>query len=236
MKQRINFLKLRNMKAKNLIQRLVASTSMIFISIVAFAQPLSLQISATNPTCSGLNTGEIVIDIQGGTLPYFVNGVEVNTSQIVEPNMAEGYYMYCVTDGAGSTATSTISLVAPPALGVQAIVNNVTTFGGSNGAVNVTVSNPAVTYFWYTEDGSGIVSGQEDQVTLSKGLYSLIITETNGCTTFRRYTINQPTNPATFFNSSLTPSTQGLASGSGSSSSALATEVNQVATATSGNQ
>ena len=224
------------MKTKNLIHRLVASTSMIVLFIAAHAQSLSIQINSTNPTCSGLNTGEIVLDIQGGTPPYFVNGVEVNTTQIVEPDMAEGYYMYCVTDGAGATATTTVTLVAPPALGVQAVVNNVTTFGGTNGSVNITVNNPSVTYFWYTEDGNGIVGGQEDQLTLSKGLYSLIITEPNGCTTFRRYTINQPTNPTTFFNSTVTPNTQGISNGAPTPASAISTNVNPVINATTGNQ
>ncbi len=208
-----------------MIQKLAVTTGMIFTSILAIAQqPLSLQISATNPTCYGLNTGEIVLDITGGVAPYFVNGQEVNTNQIVELNMAEGYYTYLVTDVNNASATTTVSLVAPPALGLQAIVSNVTTYGGTNGAVNVTVSNPGVTYFWYTEDGNGIVAGQEDQLTLSKGLYSLIITEPNGCTTFRRYTINQPNNPINFFNSALIPVTQGTSNGTVTQSSALTVE------------
>jgi hypothetical protein len=223
------------MKTKKMIQRLTVTTGMIITSIVAIAQqPLSLQISATNPTCYGLNTGEIVLDIQGGVAPYFVNGLEVNTNQIIEPNMAEGYYTYLVTDGNNASATTTISLVAPPALGLQAIVSNVTTYGGTNGGVNVTVNNPIVTYFWYTEDGNGIVAGQEDQLTLSNGLYSLIITEPNGCTTFRRYTVNQPNNPINFFNPSLNPVTQGTSSGTVTQSSAISLEAVSTVNGTTG--
>lgn len=219
-----------------MIQTLAVTTGMMLSSVIAFAQqPLTLQISATNPTCYGLNTGEIVLDIQGGALPYFVNGVEVNTNQIVEPNMAEGYYTYLVTDGNNATASSTVTLVAPPALGIQAIVSNATTYGGTDGKVNVTVNNPNVTYFWYTEDGSGIIPGQEDQLTLSHGLYSLIITETNGCTTFRRYNVNQPNNPINFFNPSLTPVTQGVSGGSVTPSSAISVETVSPVNATTGN-
>lgn len=218
-----------------MIQKLAVITGMIFCSIVATAQqPLTLQISTTNPTCYGLNTGEIVLDIQGGVPPYFVNGVETYTNQIVEPNMAEGYYTYLVTDGNNASATTTVTLVAPPALGVQAIVSNVTSFSGTDGKVNVTVNNPAVTYFWYTEDGNGIVAGQEDQLTLSNGLYSLIITEPNGCTTFRRYTINQPNNPVNFFNPIFNPITQGASGGSVTQSSAMSVETVSTGNATTG--
>ena len=128
------------MKTKKMIQRLTVTTGMIITSIVAIAQqPLSLQISATNPTCYGLNSGEIVLDIQGGVAPYFVNGLEVNTNQIIEPNMAEGYYTYLVTDGNNASATTTVTLVAPPALGVQAVVSNATSFGG----ISANVAGPA---------------------------------------------------------------------------------------------
>ena len=72
-------------------------------------------------------------------------------------------------------------------------IKNITCFGDNDGEINITVSGGTgnYTYEWSTENGSGIVQGQEDQIGLGPGNYKLLLRD--GCNTFEYiYTISTP--------------------------------------------
>lgn len=193
------------MKTKNTILAL----SFIAASFVAFSQaPLNIQVSTFNPTCFGLSDGEVVIDITGGTQPYVINGLEISGSQFIAGTLSEGNYYFDVTDAAAQMASADVTLVAPAQLIVQAVVSNVSTYGGSNGAIDLTIVNGTGTYGWFTQNGSGVNSTLEDQSGLTEGIYTVAITEPNGCEITRRFVISQPANPANTFNPNINPNTQ----------------------------
>jgi len=193
------------MKTKNTILAL----SFIASSFVAFSQaPLDIQVSNFNPTCFGLSDGEVVIDITGGTQPYVINGLEISGSQFIAGTLAEGNYYFDVTDAAAQMASADVTLVAPTQLIVQAVVSNVSSYGGANGAIDITIVNGTGTYGWYTQNGSGVNSTLEDQSGLTEGIYTVAITEPNGCEITRRYVISQPANPANTFSPNINPNTQ----------------------------
>jgi hypothetical protein len=193
------------MKTKNTLLAL----SFIASSFVAFSQaPLNIQVSTSNPTCFGLSDGEVIIDITGGTQPYVINGLEISGSQFIAGTLADGNYYFDVTDAAAQMASADVTLVAPAQLMVQAVVSNVSTYGGSNGAIDITIVNGTGTYGWYTQNGSGVNSTVEDQSGLTEGIYTVAITEPNGCEISRRYVISQPANPANTFNPNINPNTQ----------------------------
>ena len=193
------------MKTKNTIFAL----SFIASSFAAFSQaPLDIQVSTLNPTCYGLNDGEVVIDITGGTQPYVINGLEISGSQFIAGTLSEGNYYFDVTDAAAQMASADVTLVAPAQLIVQAVVSNVSSYGGANGAIDITIVNGTGTYGWYTQNGSGVNSTLEDQSGLTAGIYTVAITEPNGCEISRRYVISEPANPANTFNPNLNPNTQ----------------------------
>ncbi len=60
-------------------------------------------------------------------------------------------------------------------------------FGGTDGSISVTMTGGTgnYTYNWSTNNGSGLVQGQEDQSGLSKGDYSLTVTDSNGSLLFQ---------------------------------------------------
>jgi len=193
------------MKTKNTIIAL----SLIATSFVSFAQTaLDIQITTLNPTCFGLSDGEVVIDITGGTAPYVVNGLEISGSQFVAGTLSEGNYNFNVTDASAQMTSADVTLVSPPELIVQAIVNNVSSYGGANGSVDLTIVNGTATYGWFTQDGSGVNSTVEDQSGLTAGIYTVAITEPNGCEISRRYVISQPSNPTNTFDPNFNPNTQ----------------------------
>jgi len=194
------------MKTKNTLFAL----SFFASSFAAFSQaPLNIQVSTFNPTCYGLNDGEIVIDITGGTQPYVINGLEISGSQFIAGTLADGNYYFDVTDANTQMASADVTLVAPVELVVQAVVSNVTAYGGANGAIDITLVNGTGTYGWYTQNGSGVNSTLEDQSGLTEGIYTVAITQPNGCEVSKRYVVSQPANPANTFNPNINPNTQG---------------------------
>ena len=197
------------MKTNNFFRSLTLIAVTTLTSVAAMAQQLSLQVNYTNPSCFGLNNGEVVIDITGGTEPYYVNGLQIVGTQFIAGYLAEGNFTFNVADDANNSTSADVTLVAPQALNVQGVVNNVTAYGGNDGSVDVTLANVPLILDWSTYNGSGIVPGQVDQTGLSAGIYNLLITENNGCQTFRRFIVGEPVNPANFFTPNLNTNTQG---------------------------
>lgn len=153
--------------------------------------PLSLQLAAGNPSCYASIDGSIVVDILGGYPPYYVNGVEVDGSQVVFSNLSAGPYTIYVSDTLLSSAEVQVILISPLELEMQAVVSNVSIFSGNDGAIDLTVNSQSVSYAWMTPDGSGLVESLEDQSGLTAGTYAVTVTESNGCETSKRFTVEQ---------------------------------------------
>jgi hypothetical protein len=214
------------MKQKNLIIRNMKTTQLfaaITLSLLTgmqvFAQTLTAQVATQNPSCYGTNNGEVTIDIIGGASPYSVNGLVMTGSQFVESNLPGGNFSFTITDASNASTSVNVTLVSPQPLNLMATVTNVTTSGGSNGAINLTVPTATVTYDWNTPNGAGLVPAAEDQTGLTTGIYNVTITDANGCQTSKRFdVVQQAFNPTTFMNFGLTPITQGISGGSTTSS------------------
>jgi hypothetical protein len=186
------------MKTKqNLIALGLVAFTLLISAFTSSAQssgsktPLSLQLAAGNPSCYASNDGSIVVDILGGYPPYYVNGIEVSGSQVEFSNLSAGPYTIYVSDTLLSSAEVQVILISPLQLEMQAVVSNVSIFGGNDGAIDLTVNNQSVTYSWMTPDGSGLVESLEDQTGLSAGTYAVTVTEANGCQTSKRFTVEQ---------------------------------------------
>jgi len=200
-------------------QLFAAITLSLLTGMQVFAQTLTAQVATQNPSCYGTNNGEVTIDIIGGTSPYSVNGLAIAGSQFVESNLSGGNFAFTITDASSASTSVDVTLVSPQPLNLMATVTNVTTAGGSNGAINLTVPSATVTYDWNTSNGAGLVPTSEDQTGLSVGIYNVTITDANGCQTSKRFDVLQQTfNPTSFMNFGLTPITQGVSGGSTTSS------------------
>lgn len=102
-----------------------------------------------------------------------------NQGQASPTGLTAGTYTVTVTYSDGTTATGTKALMAPPAIVQTSMVNTVSCFGGSNGAINLTVSGgtPGYTYLWAPGGSTA-----EDPTGLSVDIYKVTITDANGCT------------------------------------------------------
>jgi hypothetical protein len=109
-------------------------------------------------------------------------------------NLTAGSYRIEVADDAVSYAAADVVLVDPAALSVSSIVNNVSTYHGSNGSINLIVSDPNATFVWEGNSNNLVIS-QEDQTGLSAGLYGVTVTNDKGCSTYRKFNLTQPNAP-----------------------------------------
>ncbi|TGE12811.1 Ig-like domain-containing protein [Hymenobacter elongatus] len=150
--------------------------------------------SQTNIACFGGNTGAASVNAAtGGTAPYtydWTPGNPVGDGTRSVTGLTAQTYTVTVTDANGCTATQSFTLTQPAsALATTGSQTNVTTNGGSNGTATVSVSGgtPSYTYSWSPSGGtSATASG------LSAGTYTVTVTDANGCTTTRSFTITQP--------------------------------------------
>ena len=153
-------------------------------------EPTAIQVIATvnNVTCNGLSNGSVNVTVTGGTPNYgysWSNGaISQNLSGVVA-----GTYTLTVTDSKGCTAVNTYTVGQPAVLAANANINSVTCFGGNNGGIDLTVTGGTPTYSFLWSNGTTT----EDLTGLIAGVYSVTITDANGCIFSSAYTVTQPT-------------------------------------------
>ncbi len=148
--------------------------------------------SQTNLVCNGGNNGNATVTCSGGTIPYSYawNTVPVQTTNIAL-NLVAGIYTVTVTDAHACTSTASVTITEPSLLiaGLQSLTN-VNCFGGNNGSATVSVSGGIIPYLysWNTLP----VQTNATASNLLAGIYTVVVTDMNLCTTAVSVTITQP--------------------------------------------
>ena len=139
-------------------------------------------------TCNGGTDGEATATIVGGTAPFtyaWSNGA--NT--IKNENLTAGTYTVTVTDANGCIVNSNVTIAQPLAMSAFIMNTNVSCKNGNNGTAEVLVGNGQApyTYMWST----GATTKSIDN--LSSGVYSVTVTDVNGCSATDFVIVNEPT-------------------------------------------
>lgn len=151
--------------------------------------PITVTQSQTNVTCNGGTTGSATVSASGGvgSLTYSWSPVTGTTSSI--SGIGQGTYVCTITDANGCFVTSTFNITEPAALTSTESQTNVTCNNGTNGTATVSVSGGTgtYTYSWSPSGGTGATA-----TGLAQGSYNCTITDANGCSITRSFTITQP--------------------------------------------
>jgi uncharacterized protein (DUF2141 family) len=152
-------------------------------------EPTELTIDGTviDVSCYGGNDGAIGISVNGGTPPYSVLWSNGSTDFAITGLLA-GNYSVSVTDDDGCTDLETFSVQDPGVLEIEGMVFSVSCNGGSDGAIDITVSGGTLpySYMWSTGEITEDLSG------LTAGNYSVMVWDANGCTAEATFTVDQP--------------------------------------------
>lgn len=154
--------------------------------------------------CNGQNNGIAVASANGGT-PSYVYSWNTGQSTSTASGLNAGNYTVTVTDNLGCTGSATITISEPAAL-TPTVTTTPEYCMQSNGSATANTSGgtPAYSYNWNTGNSTASISG------LMQGVYSLTITDNNGCTTTAQANINHITGVI----KQLTGTTQPLCNGS----------------------
>jgi gliding motility-associated-like protein len=159
---------------------------------INISQPVSgmnVQSIISHVDCYGAQTGSIAITVTGQTPPFqysWSNGSGAATLN----NIIAGNYILTVIDNNGCQQIDTIEVLQPLApLSIQLDPTNVPCYNQISGEIDLLVSGgtPSYTYAWSNGSSS------QDLLGVGTGLYSVVVTDANGCSASGSTFLTQPT-------------------------------------------
>ena len=145
--------------------------------------------------CHGDSTGFIQVAVSGGVAPYAYNWS--SGSNVFEAiNLPIGSYWFEVTDTNGCYTSDTLVMNEPAPLAVSTVKSiypggyNVSINGTSDGSITTTASGGITPYTFDWNTGAFTT---QDLTGISAGIYSLVMTDSNGCTIAVVDTLTEPT-------------------------------------------
>lgn len=138
--------------------------------------------------------GAIALTVSGGTPPYSYSWSNGEMTKDIN-DLNEGGYSVTITDSKNCVATFGPFAVAT-APNISGVVTNVTCFGSSTGAVDISVSGGAVPYT-YDWSCNGTISSEGDITGLQAGSCTVTVTDASGCAMSRTFEVAGPSSALT---------------------------------------
>ncbi|MGQ2983957.1 hypothetical protein [Flavobacterium sp.] len=171
------------------------TSSSTTFTITQPAAPLSATQSQSNVLCYGNSTGSAGVAANGGTGACTYSWSPSGGSGATASNLASGNYTVTITDANGCSIQKNFTITQPAsALTATQSQANVLCYGNATGSATVTASGGtgSYTYYWSPSGGSGATAGD-----LASGTYTVTVTDANGCSVQKSFTITQPAAPLT---------------------------------------
>lgn len=149
----------------------------------------SLSITATPalPAC-GQTNGSIDIAVTGGTLPYTYKWSNGSMEEDLE-NVGPGNYKVTVTDTEGCTVEAIYNLKENNTLKLSAVVKQTSCLEDGSGAIDLLVQGGTEPYTYTWSNGAST----EDISDLTAGIYSVTVTDANGCSATMQVSVTRKT-------------------------------------------
>ncbi len=147
----------------------------------------------TDPTCPGACDGTITVAPTGGvgTIQALWGASANNQNTLTATNLCAGTHSVTLTDANGCTTTDSITISDPTAISITASATPPTCFGDCDGTAiaNASGGNPGYQYSWNTTpvNNNSLVGG------LCAGVYTVTVTDNNGCSNTADVQVIDPT-------------------------------------------
>jgi hypothetical protein len=159
---------------------------------VNISQPVSgmnVQSIISNVNCYGAQTGSISVTVTGQTPPFqYIWSSGAGAANLT--NILAGTYILTVIDNKGCQVIDTLVVTQPSGpLTLALNPTNVPCYNQASGQIDLTVTGgtPTYTYAWSNNAHS------QDLLGVGTGLYSVVVTDANGCTASGSTFLTQPT-------------------------------------------
>lgn len=165
---------------------------------VAEPDTFATTVTGNSITCFGFANGSASVTVTGGNPPYTYFWSNFRFTQNVY-NLDEGWYFVLITDAKGCSTVDSILISEPNPLAIDGFIKESGCVGENKGIVDITVTGgtPPYTYNWSTGDTT------EDIDSLDAGIYTVTVTDANGCVeTFTGEVVSFP-KPVADFTSNL---------------------------------
>lgn len=153
----------------------------------------------TNVLCNGGATGAIDLTVNGGASPFTYdwsnNGAQnPDTDPQDLAGLTAGTYTVTVTAADGCTATTSATVAQPAVISITKVTTNITCNGAATGAIDISVSGGTspYTYDWSNDGPENPDNDPQDLTGVVASVYTVTVTDANGCTATNSTTLTQP--------------------------------------------
>ncbi|MBK7570585.1 MAG: PKD domain-containing protein [Bacteroidetes bacterium] len=150
---------------------------------------LVLQTASTPASCNGGLDGSANVVVNGGSSPYSYQWTGTSSTNSTASNLGIGNYTVTVTDANGCAEAEVATVNSATAIALNPVSSDLNCNGDLSGSASVSPvgGTPPYTYQW-----TGNVSTTDSATNLSGGLYTLIVTDVNGCASIENFNIIEP--------------------------------------------
>ncbi len=151
-----------------------AGCSMVETYSLSDPLPLSYDIESNDPNCEGGFDGRIRVTPKEGSGPYMIEWSTGQTGMEIS-GLQEGNYAFTLTDSRSCSQIGLLTLTDPKGMEISISVTEAS--NGDDGALSLMVENgtPPYSYLWSTG------SRERDISDLEPGMYTVTVTDSNGC-------------------------------------------------------
>ncbi len=160
-----------------------------------------------NVKCLNSDDGSISVTLSGGSVSSgqynftwtTPDGSGLDFNSLSQSGLTAGTYNLLVRDENGCAVQEDFVLVEPTEIILTETISNYNGYeisfsGGNDGTILIDVigGTSTYTYQWSTTDGNGLIVNEKNQSGLSAGTYTVLVTDSNGCTTTKTYVLEEP--------------------------------------------
>ncbi len=166
-------------------------TDVQIVVVNAFNCAVLAQPAATPVVCFGQNNGTVSVNLSGGAEPYTYNWSNGETTPSIQ-GLAPGTYTASVTDANGCGVIVEGTVTEPTLLEIASEVNHPACAEEPSGSIETNAIGGAGNYSYAWSNGANT----NNIANLLPGMYSLVLTDGNGCSSSASYTLTVADNVA----------------------------------------